>query len=76
MFLGYTFTAVGGVPPYAWSASGLPPQLTLDPNSGQLTGTATTAGSFSATITVTDAQSPSAQASANYMVDVTDAMTP
>lgn len=76
IFLGYTFTAVGGVPPYIWDASGLPPQLILDPNSGQLAGTATTAGSFSPTITVTDSQSPPARASANYMVDVANGTTP
>ena len=76
IFLGYTFTAVGGVVPYSWSASGLPPQLTLDPNSGQLTGTTTSAGSFNLTITVTDSQSPPAQASENYTVDVKDATAP
>ena len=45
----------GGVPPFTWSASGLPPGILLD-QTGHFVGTLTTAGTFSAAkVTVTDA---------------------
>ena len=49
-----TVQASGGSPPYSWSASSLPPGLSIDPASGQITGTPTTAGNYTPTITVTD----------------------
>jgi hypothetical protein len=48
------FTASGGVPPYTWSANGLPSGLTLDANSGIISGTPLAAGSFSFAVTVQD----------------------
>lgn len=45
----------GGTAPYAWSASGLPPGLTLDPPSGVVSGTPTSGGSYAASIAVADA---------------------
>ena len=71
VFLGFTFTASGGVSPYSWNASGLPPQLDIDPSSGKVTGTPTTAGSYSVMVVVTDSESPPAQASATYIIDIT-----
>ena len=48
--------AVGGRGPYTFVAGGvLPPGITLDPATGALTGSGTTAGRYSTTITVTDA---------------------
>ena len=48
----------GGAP--TWSATGLPPGLAIDPNSGLITGTvaagAYAAGPYTATVTATDAQ--------------------
>src|ERR1700752_2051129 len=44
--VGFTFTAAGGTAPYFWSASGMPPGLTVDPNTGDIAGTPTTAGSY------------------------------
>ena len=38
----------------AWSAIGLPPGLTINPNTGKIGGTATTVGVYTPTITVTD----------------------
>ncbi|MFH2045902.1 MAG: Ig domain-containing protein [Pseudomonadota bacterium] len=48
--------ADGGVPPYAWSIlTGLPTGLTFNSASAVFSGTPTTAGSFSVTVRVTDA---------------------
>jgi hypothetical protein len=46
----------GGVPPYTWSipAGALPPGLTINHTTSEVTGTPTTAGSFSFTARVTD----------------------
>jgi hypothetical protein len=38
----------------AWSAIGLPPGLTINPNTGKIGGTATTVGVYTPTVTVTD----------------------
>jgi Ice-binding-like/Putative Ig domain len=51
----HTITATGGTPPYTWSSSGTLPGLTFDPTTQILSGTPTTAGTFtSLTITATD----------------------
>ena len=49
----YQMQASGGTPPYSWSGSGLPPGLVIG-SSGLISGMPTQAGSFTATITVTD----------------------
>ncbi|WP_432906292.1 fibronectin type III domain-containing protein [Micromonospora matsumotoense] len=53
----YQLTVTGGTGPFTWavSAGTLPPGLTLNPTTGLLSGTPTTAGSFPSTIRVTDA---------------------
>jgi len=53
----YTFTATGGTAPYVFDvvSGALPTGLSLDAETGELTGTPTTAGAFSFTIRVTDA---------------------
>lgn len=43
-----------GTPPYSWVASDLPPGLTQDPDTCLLSGTPTTPGSYTITVTVTD----------------------
>jgi hypothetical protein len=48
-------TATGGTAPYAWSATGLPPGLTIDPSSGAISGNPTAVGSYSPTIMLKDA---------------------
>ena len=50
-----TLVASNGTKPYAWSASGLPPGLTLGSSSGVLGGTPGTAGVYPVTVQVTDA---------------------
>jgi uncharacterized protein (TIGR03437 family) len=47
-------TASGGTPPYTFSIANAPPGLSMDPKSGLLTGTPTTAGPFSPVVTVKD----------------------
>lgn len=49
----YTIAATG-VRPMTFSAAGLPPGLTLDPASGQISGRVATAGVYHATLTATN----------------------
>ena len=49
-----TVMATGGVPPYHWSAKGLPQGLSIDPSSGNITGTPQQAGTFSVVVSATD----------------------
>lgn len=58
---GVQFTAflsvTGGLPPYVWSASGLPPGLSIDPSTGVISGKASSEAEereYRATVTVTD----------------------
>jgi hypothetical protein len=49
-----TLDAALGTTPYRWAASGLPPGLTMNPNSGVLSGTPSTSGTFFVQFTATD----------------------
>lgn len=54
----YAMTAQGGVPPYTWSASGLPTGLTMSAD-GVISGTPTAPkGSYKVVVTVTDEVGP------------------
>lgn len=50
-----TFSQTGTGSSVTWSASGLPPGLSIGPSNGQVTGTPTATGSYSVTVTATDA---------------------
>ena len=52
---GTAFSATGGTAPYTLSVSGLPATLTFTPGTGLITGTPTSAASYTLTITATDA---------------------
>jgi alpha-tubulin suppressor-like RCC1 family protein len=56
-----TVAANGGTPPLHWSATGLPSGLSIDPASGQISGTPTQAGRSTVKLTVTDAHGVEAQ---------------
>ncbi len=53
----FAFTSTAGLAPFFWTASSLPPGITLASN-GSISGTPTTAGTFDARITVTDSSFP------------------
>jgi hypothetical protein len=61
--------AAGGIAPFTWTASGVPPGLTLDASSGTLHGTPTSAGSQTMAVTVTDSTLAAAHASLALTVD-------
>jgi prepilin-type N-terminal cleavage/methylation domain-containing protein len=48
-----TLAAAGGAPPLTWTATGLPPGLSLSP-AGVVSGSPTSTGSYSVTVTATD----------------------
>jgi len=54
-----SINATGGFAPYSFGATGLPAGMNLS-SGGSLSGTPTAAGSFSASITVTDSETPTA----------------
>jgi eukaryotic-like serine/threonine-protein kinase len=69
-----TVTATGGTSPFTWSATSLPPGLTMSAT-GAITGTPTTAGSYTATVTVKDSSSPALTATAIISIVVSAAAT-
>ena len=50
------YTATGGKAPYAWSATGLPAGLAINPATGSLSGSIKPPGNYSFTVRVTDSQ--------------------
>jgi hypothetical protein len=59
-----SLAATGGISPYSWSVTSgsLPPGLTLNSSTGQISGTPDVAGTYSFTVTVTDAEFPAMKA--------------
>ena len=66
-----TLSVSGGTAPYNWSASGLPPGITLS-SGGILSGTPTTPGSY--TFQITAADSNNASGNINYTLTVNEAL--
>jgi len=60
-----TIAATGGVPPYTWAVTGgaLPAGISLDPSTGQLSGTPSKPGTSGFTVQVTDSRGTRAIAS-------------
>ena len=65
-----SLSAVGGQPPYTFSATGLPPGLTLTSGSGLISGSATAAGTYNVAATVRDVAG--ATASQTFQLQVTE----
>jgi hypothetical protein len=70
-----TLTATGGVTPYAWSivAGSLPAGLSLNAQSGTISGTPTSAGTANFTVRVTDAQNPADTADKAFSLTINGA---
>jgi outer membrane protein assembly factor BamB len=63
--------ATGGVAPYAWTAAGkLPAGLSLNENTGLISGTPTTQASYSFTVTATDSESTQDSATATFSITI------
>lgn len=62
--------ATGGEPPYDCSGVGLPPNLAFHYTSDTIGGKATTAGTYSVVITVTDSADPPHSVSATFKLTV------
>lgn len=69
--------ATGGVPPYSFAVTSgsLPPGISIDAATGALTGTPTTAGSYPATVSVTDQQPKTATVTFTITVGASGALT-
>jgi hypothetical protein len=66
----FTVTASGGTSPYSFSATGLPPGVSINATSGQVSGTPSSGGSFSPTVNVTDSSSPAKSGSTQFTFTV------
>jgi len=69
VFVGFTFQASGGVPAYTWSATSMPPGLSLLP-AGQIVGTPTSPGTYNIGVTATDAGNPSTQITTHFALTI------
>jgi hypothetical protein len=79
LFLGFPLTAIGGVPPYKWNATGLPLGLGLSTNSGNgyISGTPASPGSYTVVVTVGDSGTPQVTTPPNsYTIVINDPPAP
>jgi hypothetical protein len=70
-----TLSATGGIPPYTWSATGLPAGLTVTPT-GTISGTPAAPVTTAVTVRVHDAEQPVATAAAAVVLAVGAATAP
>ncbi|MGA8540707.1 MAG: putative Ig domain-containing protein, partial [Terriglobales bacterium] len=69
-------SVTGGVQPYTWSYTGsLPPGLTLNAGTGQISGTPTATGTFNFTAKVTDSSGPTQSVTANLSITINGGLT-
>jgi hypothetical protein len=61
-------TATGGTLPYIWSATGLPTGLSINSNTGLISGTTIRTGGFAVTVTAVDAANRSASTQFTWAV--------
>jgi secreted trypsin-like serine protease len=62
-------SATGGTAPYTWSATGLPAGLVISSSTGQITGTPTTAATYTTTVTAQDSAGQTGSTSFTWTVN-------
>jgi hypothetical protein len=67
--------AAGGTAPYTWSATGLPAGLSINPGTGDITGTPTAGGTFSVTVSVHDSAATPTTAKATLPLTIYGGIT-
>jgi hypothetical protein len=73
---GFQLAATGGVLPYAWSATGLPPGLNVNTQSGEIFGMPTSPGNYNVSVTVADTGTPPLTTPVSYTITINDPPPP